>query len=332
MKIVDGVETFVGDEAGFPLIIKQTNNGKAVDLVAWVKRNRGFVDSSILDYGALIFRGFDVETVAAFEAVATACTSENWVDYIEATSPRSQVQSKTSTSTDYDSKYKIFPHNEKSYSADWPRYVFFYCKNPPTAQGSTPLVDCRRVYMAIPEAIRSRFKRDKLMYVRQFSNYMGIPWQKAFNVESKEEMEAYCQANFIDKIEWKDDGTPKITYTRNAAIKHPVTGDPCWFNHGVFFNVHAMEPALKEIFLSAFEEDELPYNTYYGTGTKIEKETVASLSKIYYDNAVSIPYEKNDIIFMDNILIAHGREPFEGDRKIYVTMTEQMKLEEAEYC
>ncbi|TVZ39273.1 TfdA family taurine catabolism dioxygenase TauD [Alteromonadaceae bacterium 2753L.S.0a.02] len=331
MKIVDGVKTYVGNDAGFPLILENQSRIKEFDVVSWVERNRDYVTSSIQEYGAILFRGFDIDSVKCFEALAKACTSDNWVEYIEATSPRSQVESKTSTSTDYDRTYKIFPHNEKSYSADWPRYVFFYCKNPASALGSTPLVDCRRVFQSIPEHIKERFRREKLMYVRQFSSYMGIPWQKAFNVDSKNDLEDYCKNNHIDNVEWKDDGTPKLSYLRNTAIKHPQTGEFCWFNHGVFFNVHAMEQKLKDIFLSAFTEDELPYNTYYGSGDRIEKNVVDIISDIYYKNSVSIPYESNDVIFVDNILVAHGREPYEGDRKVYVTMTEKMTLSEAEF-
>ena len=331
MKIVDGVEAYVGNDAGFPLILRNQDSESQFDIVSWIERNKAFIQASILDYGAILFRGFNIDSVKRFEALAEACTSNDWVEYIEATSPRSQVESKTSTSTDYDKAYKIFPHNEKSYSADWPRYVFFYCQTPASSQGCTPLVDCRRVYQSIPNNIKERFSRDKLMYVRQFSSYMGIPWQKAFNVENQEELEVYCRNNHIDNIEWKEDGTPKLTYIRNTAIKHPQTNESCWFNHGVFFNVHAMEKKLKDMFLSAFSEDELPYNTYYGSGERIDKNTIETISDIYYKNSVSIPYEKNDVIFVDNILVAHGREPFEGDRKVLVTMTEKMKLKDAEF-
>jgi hypothetical protein len=37
---------------------------------------------------------------------------------------------------------------------------------------------------------------------------------------------------------------------------------------------------------------------------------------------VSFPWQRGDILMLDNILAAHGRAPYEGPRKILVGMTE----------
>jgi alpha-ketoglutarate-dependent taurine dioxygenase len=37
---------------------------------------------------------------------------------------------------------------------------------------------------------------------------------------------------------------------------------------------------------------------------------------------VAFPWQKGDILMVDNMLAAHGREPFTGPRKIMVAMAE----------
>jgi alpha-ketoglutarate-dependent taurine dioxygenase len=36
--------------------------------------------------------------------------------------------------------------------------------------------------------------------------------------------------------------------------------------------------------------------------------------------SVSNPWQKGDLIMLDNVLTCHGRKPFKGDRKIVVSM------------
>jgi len=123
-----------------------------------------------------------------------------------------------------------------------------------------------------------------------------------------------------------EDGTPVLTYRRKVAIEHPNTGEMSWFNHGVFFNIHGMDRHLRETFLRSFEKHELPYNTYYGDGEEIEPETIATIMNVYRKHAVLIPYEACDVVVIENMLVAHGRSPFEGLRRVLVSMTGTVQL------
>ncbi len=313
------------DGCSFPIVLSPSQ--KSFNVINWAKENKSHIKNLLNKHGAILFRGFFLPSIITFEKFAAACTSENWVEYVEQTSPRTRVKSNTSTSTEYAHDRQIFPHNELSYSGTWPHYIFFYCKQPAQNGGETPLTDCRALYRDIPEYIMKKFKEKKLLYVRQFSNHMGIPWKRAFAVDSEEEMAKYCKENFIDDLHWKADGTPKLSYKRDVAIMHPDTGDYCWFNHGAFFNSHSLEGELKDFFLSNFSIDELPYNTFYGDGEPIEPDDIDILRSLYYKHSVKFQYEKYDVILADNMLIAHGRAPFEGERQIMVTMTEPVRYD-----
>jgi alpha-ketoglutarate-dependent taurine dioxygenase len=76
--------------------------------------------------------------------------------------------------------------------------------------------------------------------------------------------------------------------------------------------------------LSMFREEDLPRNVYYGGGTLIEDSVVAEISKIYRQQAIRFQWQAGDIILLDNMMVAHARDPCEGTRKILVAMAEMI--------
>jgi alpha-ketoglutarate-dependent taurine dioxygenase len=48
------------------------------------------------------------------------------------------------------------------------------------------------------------------------------------------------------------------------------------------------------------------------------------ISDVYRDTAVAFPWRQGDILMTDNMLVAHGRNPYQGPRKIVVAMGEMM--------
>ena len=66
--------------------------------------------------------------------------------------------------------------------------------------------------------------------------------------------------------------------------------------------------------------DSLPRNVYYGDGTPLEDEVVEEIGLLYERTAVRFPWQEGDLIMLDNMLVAHARDPFVGPRKIVVAM------------
>jgi len=46
--------------------------------------------------------------------------------------------------------------------------------------------------------------------------------------------------------------------------------------------------------------------------------------EVYRQSAVNFPWQEGDILMPDNMLTAHGRNPFTGQRKIVVAMGEMI--------
>ena len=69
-------------------------------------------------------------------------------------------------------------------------------------------------------------------------------------------------------------------------------------------------------------EEDLPYNTYYGDGSAIEADTLAEVQAAYDAETVGFDWEPGDVLLVENMITAHGREPFEGQRSILVSMSD----------
>ena len=302
----------------FPFVIKPAVKG--VDLIAWASQNREFIEQELLKHGAILLRNFNINNVVEFEKLIVA-TCDEALEYRYRASPRTQVGGRIYTSTDYPAEQSIFPHNEHAYSATFPLKIFFFCLTPAHEGGETPIGSCRKVFERIHPEIRDRFIEKKVMYMRNFGDGFGLPWQTVFQTTDKTKVEEYCQSNGIE-VEWKQGHRLRTRQVRPAIIKHPQTGEMVWFNHATFFHVSTLEPTVRDSLLTNFKEEDLPTNTYYGDGSLIEPLVLAHLREAYQQEMVTFSWQKGDVLMLDNILSIHARQPFVPPRKILVGMAE----------
>lgn len=311
----------IGD---LPLVVEPAVQG--VDLMAWAASNRELLDEKLKQHGGILFRGFGFEGPENLEAFIRAASGQS-LEYRERSSPRTAVQGNIYTSTDYPADQPIFLHNENSYQKEWPQKIFFLCKTAPSKGGETPIADVRKVLARIDPEIRDRFARRGWMYVRNFGDGFGLSWQTVFQTTDKEAIGHHCKDKGIE-AEWKDGDRLRTRAVRTALARHPKTGELVWFNHATFFHVSTLSPAVRDALLEEFEEGELPANTYYGDGSPIEPEVMEHLREAYRAETVSFPWQKGDLLMLDNMLVAHGRAPYSGPREILVGMAEPVSQEQ----
>jgi hypothetical protein len=67
-------------------------------------------------------------------------------------------------------------------------------------------------------------------------------------------------------------------------------------------------------------EEDFPRNVYYGDGTRIEDSVMDQLLSVYRQCAVTFAWQQHDIIMLNNMLVAHSRNPYVGERKIVVAL------------
>jgi len=301
-----------------PLVLRPSVPG--VDLAAWAEGHREQLTRDLLEHGGILFRGFPLATVEDFERVVRAISGD-LLEYKERSSPRHAVAGKVYTSTDYPPDQPIFLHNENSYQNAWPMQIFFFCHTAARRGGETPIADTRRIYERIDPEVRRRFLEKKWMYVRNFGDGFGLPWTTVFQTDDRAAVEAHCEKSGI-RAEWKDGNRLRTRAVRPAISEHPYSGEKVWFNHAIFFNVGTLTETLREALLEEFPVEDLPTHTYYGDGTPIEPEVLDHLRACYAAETVSFPWEQGDLLMLDNMLAAHGRGSYEGERKVMVAMSD----------
>ena len=316
VKLVETGYLQIGDI--LPLVVQPAVNG--VNLIAWVTNNREFIETHLLEHGAILFRNFDVHEVAEFERFIGAI-SGRLLDYSYRSTPRRQVSGKIYTSTEYPASQSIPLHNENAYSRNWPMKIWFFCIRPAEGGGETPIADSRRVYERIGSKIKERFVGKKLVYVRNYGSGLDLPWQNVFQTTDKSEVEEYCRIVGME-FEWIDEDRLRTRQLCQAVATHPRTGERVWFNQAHLFHVSRLAVEVRGSLLSTLKEEDLPRNVYYGDGSPIEASVLDEICEKYEQEAITFPWQQGDILMLDNMLTAHGRRPFVGQRKVVVGMAE----------
>lgn len=295
------------------------------DLADWAKTNRDFINTKLLEHGAILFRGFNLESPADFERVAASICSELYAEYGDL--PREGVAGKIYKSTPYPADKMILYHNESSHMSRWPQKINFYCVQPAEQGGATPVADCREVARRMDPKILQRFEEKGLLYVRNFSPGLDVSWQQFFHTHDRNEVEAACtQAGMT--CEWTGNDGLRVGQLCQAVTRHPKSGEKIFFNQVQLHHVYCLDPAVRESLLSIFKREELPRHVYYGDGSEIEDSVMEHVGQVYEQCAVRFQWQKGDMITVDNMLVCHARDPHVGARKICVAMGEMITAKE----
>ena len=83
---------------------------------------------------------------------------------------------------------------------------------------------------------------------------------------------------------------------------------------------------MREYLVDLYCEDGLPFNTRFGNGDPIGADVVELINDVYEANSAREPWQAGDLMLVDNLRTAHGREPFEGSRQVLVAMADAVHL------
>jgi alpha-ketoglutarate-dependent taurine dioxygenase len=307
----------LGPGETLPLVMEPGMNN--LDLAEWAANSRALIESKLLHHGAILFRGFNLKTVADFERVALSLCPDLFGEYGDLPREGERVYA----STPYPADQPILFHSESSHLPQWPMRQFFFSMIAAEQGGETPLLDNREVYRKLAPKIRDRFADKGLIYVRNFSGF-DVSWQDFFRTTERAQVEKACREVGMD-CEWTGGDNLRVRQRSRAVAKHPTTGEMVFFNQIQLHHVSCMDEKTRDSLRSLFKEEDLPRNVYYGDGTPIEDEVVAAVTELSWQTAKMLPWLVGDVIMLDNMLVAHARMPFTGQRKIVVAMGEMIK-------
>jgi len=304
---------------GLPVLV-QAGHGD-VDLAEWADDNRQPITDLLRTTGGVLFRGFHVASPQGFRRFSATQISE-LLDYTERSTPRHQVdENNVYTSTEYPADQYIELHNEMSYSHLWPMRISFYSRKAATHGGATPIANSREVYRRLPASLRAPFEAKGVMYLRNYGAGIDLSWRDVFQTGERAEVERYCVESGIE-FEWLDGEGLRTRQVRPAVSVHPVTGESVWFNSAHMFHVAGLDPQVRKSIRELLAEDQLPRNAYYGDGSPIPDDVINEIRAVYRSVTVSFHWQDEDVLLLDNMLVCHGREPFEGTREVLVAFGE----------
>lgn len=292
----------------------------ALSLPAWLASHREECAAQLRVSGALLLRGFQTPTIEDFETLLHDFSGE-LLHYTYGSTPRALVSGKVYTSSEYPAELRIPLHNEMCYARQWPMKIAFLCTLPSPTGGETPIADSRRIYTNMPAAIRARFAERGVMYIRNYGAGLDLSWQDTFRTEVRAEVEYFCRAAGIESQWLAEDGLRTRQVCQGVA-RHPETGEMVWFNQAHLFHVSNLDAATRTLLTDNVASDDLPRSALYGDGSPIDDADLDAVRRVLDQEAVRFPWQRGDVLLLDNMLAAHGREAFSGARRVVVGMNQ----------
>jgi alpha-ketoglutarate-dependent taurine dioxygenase len=295
----------------------QVVEGKG-ELGEFASRHAGEIKAVIAEHGLLLLRGFNVLDGGGLGDVMTTLFGSS-MDYLFRSTPRTAVGGRVFTATEYPRNHAIPLHSELSYHRDWPMHLIFGCVQAAEQGGETPIADLRAVTRRLGAQRVARFADRGVMYVRNYGQSVDLPWQVVFQTDDRSEVERYCSGYGIE-WEWLDDEQLRTRHVSQGVAKRLGDDDAVWFNQAHLFHVSALPEDVHEALIELFGEQGLPRHAYFGDGEPIADEEIAAVNAAFDAERIYFQWRPGDALLVNNMRFAHGRTPYEGNRRVLVAM------------
>ena len=310
-------------QPGRPPMLRAPSSG---DASAWAAEHREALRAAVVEHGSVLIRGLGLrdapEVGSVFRRLANGLMEEK-----EAFAPRSAYSDGVYSSTKWPANQQMCMHHELSYRLEFPGLMLFACLAAPTRGGATTVANSATVLESLPGDLVGRFEQHGWLLTRTYNDEIGASYAEAFGTDDRGAIESYCRSNAIG-FEWQPDDGLRTWQRRSAVVRHPVTGQRCWFNQIAFLNEWTLAPEIREYLVDVYGADGLPFNTWFGNGDPIGADVVDLLNEVYEANTAREPWQAGDLLLVDNIRTAHSREPFEGSREVLVALADRVNLAE----
>lgn len=327
------VKTWMMDEGAPPLFIEALAGTfpTVESSIDWIEASRATLDNLLLDYGALVLRGFAFETAEDFNRF-TALYEPYSGGYVAGASPRSTVVGNVMEATRLDARFLIWLHQEMSYLPNWPTRIAFFGRQVPEQGGATIIGDMREFTQRLPEEVRALMEKHGVRGVRNYAplgNGAHVArhvddkgWEDGFGTADRAEVEDICAAMGIEPI-WNDNGSLTVVTVTDAFTTHPVTGERFYRS-----NLHTNGRTYTHFGDNGGNADwdearkHQAHHTGYtlGNGEPLTAEQATQMEDTVDSLIQRWQWRNGDIMLVDNLQVAHGREPFVGDRETLVAL------------
>jgi diketogulonate reductase-like aldo/keto reductase len=286
---------------------------------------RIFVD--LLDSNkALLFPSvFDVESFGSF----LVDLKLKRYPYIGGAAPRTVIPTVAGkdiifTSNESPPDQPIPFHHELAQCPDPPAYIFFYCDTPTESGGQTPIIDSTKVYRFANDTHPTFIEKLKLhgaRYIRTLpaeddpSSPIGRSYKSTWNVNSEDELDAKLSQIKGCEWEWQPDGCVRITTEPVPAIRLVTNHVQNNIFQWTFAN------SIVAAFLGWQDcRNDRHKSLLFGNNDQMPEEVLQSIADFMEQNRVLYTWKKGDVMALNNKLVMHSRNPFDGKRRVLASI------------
>ena len=329
--------------AEFPIVFSPQNSSADFDsFLNWVRSERSSLRKKVVEAGAVLFRGFTIETPHQFEEVVRALEGAP-MPYEGGTADRQRVAGEVHTSTSMPARFKLPLHHEMAYRERTPRRIFFFCQKASPTGGQTILGDGATIGAEVRRQLPGVFEGKTVRLERRLLNgerkrwiplrvskaFRMTTWQRVFGTSDRREVERSLRDQGYT-FQWTAAGNLNFWTDLSPFITHPETGKEIWFRPLHYFDFSPrvygklIYRAVKWAYRLARKD---PPILRWSTGEPIDRPALDQIHQILSEHEVQFDWQEGDLLYLDNRRIAHGRNPFQGSRSILVLMTGDPKYD-----
>lgn len=302
-----------GDDV-FPAVIVNDGSVNSVEeAVAFVQANLAELEAKLAVSGALLFRGFPIETAEAFDAFSAGFGYPNFT-YQESLSNAVRINftERVFTANEAPKDVEIYLHHEMAQTPISPSKLFFFCASAAEKGGATPLCRSDMLFSKLREInpeLANNFAQKGLKYTTYMpadndaSSGQGRSWKSTLSVETVEAGEAKLK-DLGYSWEWQDDGSLKAVTPVLPAVLTLANGIEVFYNQ--LIAAYMGWKGVRENPSTAIT---------YGDGSHFTKEDLDQVVSLADEFTFDLAWQDGDVALVDNYMAMHGRRPFTGERK-----------------
>ncbi|KAF3326779.1 clavaminate synthase-like protein [Carex littledalei] len=287
-----------------------------VEFTGAIQAEKAHVESLLKSSGAVLFRGYPVQTAADFNQVVESFGYEE-LPYVGGAAPRTNVTGRVFTANESPPDQKIPFHHEMAQVAEFPSKLFFFCEQEPKSGGETPIVLSHHIYNKMKEKYPDfveKLEEHGLIYIRVLgegddpSSPIGRGWHSTFMTKDKVVAEERA-ARLGMKIEWTPEGARTIMGPIQAVKFDKSRERKIWFN------------SMVAAYTGWSDSRNDPTKAVkFGDRSLLPPDVINDCLNILEEECVAIPWKQGDVLLIDNWAVLHSRRSFEPPRRVLASL------------
>ncbi|MDG2002950.1 MAG: TauD/TfdA family dioxygenase [Novosphingobium sp.] len=320
-------------KAGAPPLFIQ-HDGSMTDaghFMEWSRERRSLLDELVLRHGGIVLRGFPIDDAEQFNRFANLFPIYAH-GYAGGMAPRRHVTGDVLESTYLTQDFKLSLHSEMAYMKNFPPRIAFFCEQASCIGGETIIGSLAELTRRIPPALRERIERHKVRVVRNYApcgssrdlkaieDTNQIGWDEAFETEDPTEAERLCGQLGLE-FEWNEDGSLTLFDLVEPFTIHPKTQERV-YRSSLHTDITSERQGMAATRERLIAQQKHPSGSFLDTGEKLTREEAECIHRIQDEIEISWQWRDGDLMILDNLQVAHGRNPYSGPRLVHVALLE----------